>query len=353
MRPCFKFKAAANDDSTTVLAILDEIGFWGVQASDFRAALSGVTTPNIQLEISSPGGDVFAGLAIYNMLKASGKTITTKVLGVAASAASLIAMAGDKITMPKNAFMMVHNPWGVSIGNADEMRETADVLDKIGNSLLGIYVSRTGQSEDDVAAMLAKDTWMTADEALASGFTDEVTEEVHVSAAFDMKRADLPENVRSIYNAAKPVEKTADEIKAEADAAAERDRIAAEDAAKLATPVAKAVHEHAVKAGLTGDMADFIAIAASTNEDGMRKVKNAAEVVAIASFAKRPAAEVLALVKSDKPVAEVRASIMQAMADEDVQTSTTRPVQNSRPSTAKPASDVYAARAAAKQARKA
>ena len=93
------------------------------------------------MEINSPGGDVFAGLAIYNALKGSGKEIVVKVMGVAASAASLIAMAGDKIVMPKNTFLMVHNPWSVAMGNAEELRQTADTLDKIGESLKATYAA--------------------------------------------------------------------------------------------------------------------------------------------------------------------------------------------------------------------
>ena len=108
MRPCFAFNAATDTEAT--LEIYDEIGFWGVQAKEFITQLKGVKAPVLNVEISSPGGDVFAGIAIYNALKASGKEIVVKVMGMAASAASLIAMAGDKIVMPKNSFMMIHNP---------------------------------------------------------------------------------------------------------------------------------------------------------------------------------------------------------------------------------------------------
>jgi ATP-dependent Clp protease protease subunit len=357
MRPCFTFKAKANDDKTTVLAIDDEIGFWGVQASDFRASLNAVKTPRIQVSINSPGGDVFAGLAIYNMLRGAakaGKDIETEVVGVAASAASLILMAGDKRTAPKNTFVMVHNPWGVAIGNADEMRDTADVLDKIGASLQSTYVERTGQPENAISAMLAVDTWMTADEALASGFVTEVTDAVQANASFDMDKADLPEHIRAIYAAAKPAPaaKTPEEIQAAADELAERERIAAEAALAAQTPVATAVHALAIKAGLT-DHADYLAVAASTVEDGEARVKRAGEIVALAKFAKRPDSEVKALVRGTKTVAEARTEIMTSMASEDVHTSTIKPVTQPTMAGAKSPTDVYAARAAAKLARKA
>ena len=238
MRPCFKFIPAASAEAPAVLSIYDEIGFWGVQAKDFISELSGITAKVVNVEINSPGGDAFAGLAIYNALKSSGKEIVVKVMGVAASAASLIAMAGDKIIMPKNTFMMVHNPWSFAMGNADELRDTADTLDKIGASLQATYVSRTGQSEDKIKELLSKDTWLTADESLELGFATEVVDDIKAMAVFDMDRAELPEAVRAVFKAAvvppedepaddtteadeKPADPMAEQIEARAKAAAD------------------------------------------------------------------------------------------------------------------------------------
>ncbi|MEJ8811410.1 head maturation protease, ClpP-related [Variovorax ureilyticus] len=200
--PFFKFK---NSASGSTLSIYDEIGVLGVQASDFRQQLDAVQSPTLALEINSPGGDVFAGVAIYNMLKASGKTIAVKVMGVAASAASLIAMAGDTIEMPENTFMMVHNPLTGIYGNAEDLREAADVLDKIGESLLAAYVGKTGMPEAEMKALLAHDTWLTAGEALTKGFATKVTPAINAQASFSMKRADLPANVAAMFKAATPV----------------------------------------------------------------------------------------------------------------------------------------------------
>ena len=194
MRQCFAFDTGSD---TTTLSIFDEIGFWGVQAKDFLGQLAGVKSKELSVEINSPGGDVFAGLAIYNALRASGKEITVKVLGVAASAASLIAMAGDKIVMPKNTFLMIHNPWSMVAGNASELRDAADMLDKIGSSLKQTYASRTGLSDEEISTMLEAETWLTADEALAKGFATEVQDEVKISAKFDVLRANLPDAVRA------------------------------------------------------------------------------------------------------------------------------------------------------------
>ncbi len=133
MRPCYTF-IAASDNKPPVLSIFDEIGFWGVQAKDFLASLSATPGTDLDVEISSPGGDMFAAVAMYNGLRASGKKITTRVMGVAASAASLVFMAGDNRVMPKNTHLMVHNPWTFAGGNAVELRETADFLDKTGTT---------------------------------------------------------------------------------------------------------------------------------------------------------------------------------------------------------------------------
>lgn len=352
MRPCFKFNM--KDAAKPVLSIYDEIGFWGVQASDFRAQLGAITAKEVTVEINSPGGDLFAGVAMYNMLKAAGKTVNVKVMGVAASAASLVAMAGDTIEMPKNTFMMVHNPMGVSMGNADDMRETAELLDRLGASMVQTYAARTGQPENAIAEMLAVDTWMTADEALAAGFATVVTEDIEATASFDMTKADLPAHIKAVYaSATPPVEKTPEEIEAERLAQVEADRLAAEAALAANAPVATAVHAAAITAGLT-EHADFLAVAASSLEDGNKRVAAAKEIVALGTFAKRPATEISALVRGGKTVVEARAAIMTAMAAEDVHTNTTKPAPtNTLLPGIKSPSATYAARAAAKQARKA
>lgn len=192
MKPFFRFEAIS---SGATLAIFDEIGASGTEAADFRNQLGAVSGSAISLEINSPGGDVFAGIAIYNMLKLSGKTINVRVMGVAASAASLVAMAGDTIEMPSGTFMMVHNPITAVYGNAERLRETANVLDKIGAELTAIYMRRTGMSEAAMTALLADETWLTADEALAKGFATKVTPGIEAKASFDMTAAKLPARI--------------------------------------------------------------------------------------------------------------------------------------------------------------
>ena len=145
---------AKADQKTADISIYDEIGYWGVTAKQFIGDLKALDATTIKLAINSPGGAVFDALAIYNALRQHPAAVEVTIMGVAASAASVIAMAGDTIVMPENAFMMIHNPLNLAYGNADDLREMADVLDKIGASLIGIYAKRTGMPEDEIKALL-------------------------------------------------------------------------------------------------------------------------------------------------------------------------------------------------------
>src|SRR5690606_27950498 len=146
---------AAMQDSDTTISILDIIGedFWsgtGVTASRITAALRSVGNQDITVRINSPGGDMFEGIAIYNLLRAHPARVTVEVLGWAASAASIIAMAGDDIRMGLGSFMMVHNAWGMVIGNRHDMREAASLFDQFDAALADIYEARTGMKRADI-----------------------------------------------------------------------------------------------------------------------------------------------------------------------------------------------------------
>ncbi len=180
------------------LSIHGEIGEDGITAKDFIADLRGIKASAITLSINSPGGSVFDGIAIYNALKQHPAKITVRVMGVAASAASLIAMSGDTIIMPKNSFMMIHNPIGTAYGNAEDMRELAAALDKISAALVATYVARTGQSEAKIKAMLAAETWLSAADAVRLHFADSIEDEARISASFNTAR--FPERVKAVFS---------------------------------------------------------------------------------------------------------------------------------------------------------
>lgn len=186
-RSWFSIQAQAESDQADVL-IYDYIGWGGVTAADFAKELKAITAKTITVRINTPGGDVFDGLAIFNSLKDHGATINVKIDGIAASIGSIIAMVGHTVTMGESAFMMIHNPWAMAIGNAADMREMADTLDKIGGSLAGIYATRKGIAKDQAQSWMDAETWFTAEEAQAAGLADAVqgTGESQAKAEFDL-----------------------------------------------------------------------------------------------------------------------------------------------------------------------
>ena len=187
-----KFWSMTKNENNADISIFGEIVTSGyewyesdVSASGFQKDLKGLgEVDTINLHINSPGGSVFDGIAIYQMLVQHKAKINVYVDGLAASIASVIAMAGDNIYIPKNAMLMVHNPWTVAAGNASELRKQADDLDKIGQSMKESYLSKTNGKLDQetLQKLLDDETWLSADEALAYGFADEVLEENRMAA---------------------------------------------------------------------------------------------------------------------------------------------------------------------------
>lgn len=179
---------AAGDDCTT-LVIYDEIGEWGVSARDMRQALARIETPRVRLEINSPGGDVFDGIAIFNDLVQHAARVEVVVTGVAASAASIIAMAGDDIAMHQNAFLMIHNAWAMTVGDQNDHATMVQVLSGIDTALARTYARRADDDTDVIAAMMDAETWMDAEQAVDRGFADRIVEdeaEPEARAAFDL-----------------------------------------------------------------------------------------------------------------------------------------------------------------------
>lgn len=168
-----------DDGATVVLDILDVIGDWcGPNAVTARGTIAALDAAKdaktIRARINSAGGEVTEGLAIYNALSQHPARVEVVVMGLAASMASVIAMAGDTITMAQGSFMMIHNPWTIAAGDGDDMRHAADFLDKLRDSLVGIYATRTKKPAEAIATMMADETWMKAEEAVTEGFADKV-----------------------------------------------------------------------------------------------------------------------------------------------------------------------------------
>jgi ATP-dependent Clp protease protease subunit len=171
-------KEDGGEDEASI-SIYDAIGYsWdgtGVTAKRISAALRAIgKKENVTVNINSPGGDLFEGIAIYNVLRDHQGEVTTRVIGLAASAASLIAMAGDKIQVARASFMMIHNVWVMAVGNRNDLRDAADQLEAFDDALAGIYVARTGKQKAAVAKMMDKETWFMGEKAIEEGFADEL-----------------------------------------------------------------------------------------------------------------------------------------------------------------------------------
>lgn len=172
-------RAAANEPAT--IQIFDQIGEdWfsnsGVTAKSFAETLQAVGPGPLNVEINSPGGNVWDGLAIYNMLRGRQAPVTTKVVGVAASIASIIALAGDTVEIADAALMMIHDPSGLAAGTSDDMRKMADALDQHAAILAGVYEKKTGKTASAIRAAMKAETWFTSAEAIDFGLADSITE---------------------------------------------------------------------------------------------------------------------------------------------------------------------------------
>jgi len=167
--------------------LYDEVGLWGVSAQDFTKELRDIKAAQIDLHINSPGGDVFDGMAIYTALRGHPATVTAFVDSIAASAASFIAMAGDRIVMRPNSQIMIHMAHGIAVGNADDMEQMKALLDRQTDNIASVYARRAGGTVDQWRDRMRAETWYSADEAVAAGLADEVRD---FRPAADMVRND-------------------------------------------------------------------------------------------------------------------------------------------------------------------
>jgi ATP-dependent Clp protease, protease subunit len=171
-----------------VIDLFDEIGAFGVSAADFVKQLDGLTG-DVVLRINSPGGDVFDGIAIYNALLSHEGHVRVEIVGLAASAASIVAMAGDEIAIAENAFLMIHKAWGVTVGNSNDHDQASDLLGQIDQSLAATYAARSGLDNSTIASMMEAETWLGGEHAKASGFVTEVIAPHRANASFDLAAA--------------------------------------------------------------------------------------------------------------------------------------------------------------------
>lgn len=172
---------AAEADDPGTISIYDVIGedWWtggGFTAKRMAAALRAIGQSDVTVKINSPGGDMFEGIAIYNLLRDHPAKVRVDVMGLAASAASIIAMAGDEIRMGLGSFMMVHNAWGVVVGNRHDLAEASTLFEGFDSALVDIYEARTGQKRAEIVRLMDAETFMGPSDAVKYGFADAVDE---------------------------------------------------------------------------------------------------------------------------------------------------------------------------------
>ncbi|EEG10293.1 head maturation protease, ClpP-related [Pseudogulbenkiania ferrooxidans] len=169
----YRVANSAGEEATVYL--YDAIGgWWGITAADFVKDLAAITAPTIRLHINSPGGDVFDARAMATAIRNHPSKVVAQIDGLAASAATYVALSADEVEIADGGFFMIHRAWTLAMGNAGELRDTANLLDKIDASISADYQRKTGESAEQIDAWMGAETWFTAQEALDHGFVDRI-----------------------------------------------------------------------------------------------------------------------------------------------------------------------------------
>mgnify|MGYP001215329641 FL=1 len=168
--------------------IFDEIGNFGVSAQSFIEEIKSHKGSPMNIHVNCVGGDVFEGMAIYNVIKKRSAKTTVYIEGIAASMGSVIALAADRVIMAENSLFMIHNAWGGATGEARDMMKTAKLLEKISGEIADIYTKKTGMPYDKVKDMMDEETWLSAEEAYDLGFVDSISDAIKVAAKYDVSK---------------------------------------------------------------------------------------------------------------------------------------------------------------------
>jgi ATP-dependent Clp protease protease subunit len=204
MKRWYDFRAQANGAE---IVIYDEIGAFGIPAKAFLDELKALgPVAELTVRINSPGGSVFDGVAIYNALKRHEAAITVWIDGIAASIASMIAVAGDEVVMPENAMLMLHDPSGLVMGTASDMRAMAEALDKMKAGMVAAYRDKSGRDNAEIEALMEAETWLSGQEAVDLGLADRVEKPVRMAAHFDLSRFRNPPQLVATLTSSIPQE---------------------------------------------------------------------------------------------------------------------------------------------------
>jgi ATP-dependent Clp protease protease subunit len=369
VRRWYEFRAQARGAE---IAIYDEIGAFGIPARAFLDELKALgPVAELTVRINSPGGSVFDGVAIYNALKRHQAAITVWIDGVAASIASMVAMAGDEVVMPENAMLVLHDPSGLVAGTAGDMRAMADALDKMAAGMVAAYRDKSGRDDAEIEALLAAETWLSAAEAVELGFADRVEQPVRMAAHFDLSRfGNVPPQLAALSASTNPQEDvmpdpqnkrpgrsapaTQVEDKHDAQATADDDAM---PSAQLGEPVEPAQPggpepQHAAAAAPaavetvappTAQVIDLDAVRAEERRATLAQVSEVHELCALAGRGDLAAG----FIAKATPVAQIRRALLEARAAEDEATAIRGHAHTAAIAPAQPAIDtaaIYAAR---------
>jgi ATP-dependent Clp protease, protease subunit len=366
-RKWYEFRAQAKGAAEIV--IYDEIGAFGIPAKAFIDELKGLgPIAELTLRINSPGGSVFDGVAIYNALERHGAAITVWIDGIAASIASMIAMAGDEIVIPENAMLVLHDPSGMVVGTAADMRATAEALDKMKAGMIAAYRAKSGRDDAEIEALMAAETWLSAAEAVALGLADRVEPPVRMAARFDLSRfrhpppqlaalatIEVPEeeempDPKARPNSPAPAAQVEAPHEGTAEAADEMTQTAAttegtEEPDPPSRTDAAPESAAAVPAAMppTAQVIDLEAVRAEERRATLSYVAEVHELCAIAGRGELAAG----FVAKATPVAQIRRALLEARAAEDEATAIRSQVRPAVTAPAEPAIDtaaIYAAR---------
>ena len=185
-REWYKIKNKSSEVSDIYL--FNDIGTFGITAQSFIDEIKEYEDRELNIHINSLGGEVFEGMAIYSIIQRRTSKTTVYIEGIAASIASVIALAADEVIMSENSLLMIHNAWGGTQGEAKDMRKQAEILEKITNEIAEVYVKKTKIPYNEIVEMMDEETWLTAEEAVALGFVDSISEPIKVAAKYDVSK---------------------------------------------------------------------------------------------------------------------------------------------------------------------
>jgi ATP-dependent protease ClpP protease subunit len=314
----YAFKNSSDKSGEVELSIYDEIGAFGIGAKEFIAELREYKGQHVHVRINSPGGEIIDGSAIANALNRHEGGVTVHIDGLAASMASYIAMSGKPTYMSENALLMIHNPWTLAAGEADDLRKQADLLDTMKSTLVRGYQRKSGMPAEEISRLMDEETWLTALEATALGFVDAIEDGIPAAASakdlrhrFDTfaRRMDESNSVATETEVAAPaVEVAVEEAPAAVEAEVAAPETTEEPAAEEAAPEAKADDSAEKLAALEAEKAEAIARAEAAEAE-LSKVKDA--FAALEKSAGVSAATVAPVAKSEEsdPVAQWMAAV--------------------------------------------